>query len=111
MIVKKDSELFSRLVPAVCEIYGDNLISLILYGSVARGTATDDSDIDIAVIVKTDDKAMYNDLMDVITDLDLEYDQVISTTLIEVSLFEKWKGILPYYRNIEEEGVRLWTAA
>ena len=111
MIVKPDSELFLKLVPAVCKIYGDNLLSLILYGSVARGTATEDSDIDIALLVKKDNKDMYDRLLDVIVDLDLEYDQVIATSLIEISTYEKWKTVLPYYRNIEREGIKLWTAA
>ncbi len=111
MIIASNSELFKKLVSAVCEIYGNNLVSLILYGSVARGTATEDSDIDIAVIVNVDDRDMYDRLQDVVVDLDLEYDQVIATSLIENHKYEQWKSVLPYYRNIENEGIKLWTAA
>ncbi len=52
MIPTRTHELFKKLVPAVREIYGDNLLKIILYGSVARNTATEDSDIDIAFLVK-----------------------------------------------------------
>lgn len=111
MTITTDSELFKKLVPAVCDIYGDNLISIILYGSVARNTATEDSDIDIALLVKNNDKAMYDQWLDVAVSLNLEYDQLISTSLIEVQKFNKWKKVMPYYINIEKEGIILWKAA
>ncbi|MBR1635393.1 MAG: nucleotidyltransferase domain-containing protein [Lachnospiraceae bacterium] len=111
MTITADSELFQKLIPAVCKIYGDNLISIILYGSVARNTATEESDIDIALLVRNNDKAMYEKWLDVAVNLDLEYDQLISTSLIEVQKFNKWKKVMPYYINIEKEGIVLWKAA
>ena len=111
MTITTDSELFQKLIPAVCKIYGDNLISIILYGSVARNTATEESDIDIALLVRNNDKAMYEKWLDVAVNLDLEYDQLISTSLIEVQKFNKWKKVMPYYINIEKEGIVLWKAA
>ena len=111
MVVTSDSELFKKLVPAICGIYGDNLISIILYGSVARNTATEDSDIDIAFFVKDDDPEMHDKMLDVIVELNLEYDQLISPSMIEIEKFEKWKKVLPYYINIEKEGIILWKAA
>jgi hypothetical protein len=47
--------LTKRLLPALAEActgyYGDDLVSLVIYGSVARGTATYQSDVDILLIV------------------------------------------------------------
>ncbi len=111
MVVSAGHELFRKMVPAVCEIYGEKLISIILYGSVARNTATDDSDIDIAILVDDDNPDMHDKLLEVLSDLDLEYDQVISPSLIKKEQYDKWKTVLPYYQNIEKEGVVLWTAA
>ena len=108
--VVKD-ELMNRIVQAICEIYDNNLKSVILYGSVARDDDVDGSDIDIALLVDENDLTMHDKLMDVLVDLDLEYDQVISPSLIEKKHFEKWKNVLPYYRNIENEGIVLWKAA
>ena len=34
------------------EIFQRNMSAIILYGSVARGDATDESDIDIAIVIK-----------------------------------------------------------
>ena len=111
MIVSSNHELFQKLVPAVCEIYGDNLISIILYGSVARNEATEDSDIDIAFLVKNDTYELHDKMLDVIVELNLEYDQLISPLLIEIDKFNKWRNVMPYYINIEREGIVLWKAA
>ena len=111
MDILLDKELVGKIVDGVRGAYGDNLISIILYGSVARNTATQESDIDIALIIYKDNKNMYNDWKNIVVDLDLEYDQVISTALIEKAKFEKWKRVIPYYKNIEREGIVLWKAA
>lgn len=48
----ENERIFQQLIPEIVEIYGDLLVSVILYGSVARGTQTDESDIDIAVMLR-----------------------------------------------------------
>ena len=100
-----------RQISIICKIYGESLLSIILYGSVARNSATDDSDIDIAFIVTRDEAELHDKLLDVIVDLNLEYDQLISPSMIEIDIYNKWKKVLPYYKNIENEGVVLWKAA
>ena len=104
-------EMREKLVSSICEIYGSNLISIILYGSVARKMADDDSDIYIAFIVTRDDSKMHDKMLDIIVDLNLEYDQLISPSIIEIDMFNKWRKVLPYYRSIDNEGVVLWKAA
>src|SRR5688500_5753480 len=51
---RKTSDVFEalkdRLLSACERIYGGRLVSLAIYGSVARGTARPDSDIDILVV-------------------------------------------------------------
>ena len=39
-----------EIVNGIISVLGGKVISVIMYGSFARGTASDDSDIDIAVI-------------------------------------------------------------
>ncbi|MBR1628321.1 MAG: nucleotidyltransferase domain-containing protein [Lachnospiraceae bacterium] len=111
MVITLDHVLFKEISKSVRDIYGDNLVSVIVYGSVARNTATEESDIDVAIMVKKDDADMYDKWLDVVVKLDLEYDQVITTSLIEEKKFDEWKDIMPYYKNIQKEGVVLWKAA
>lgn len=44
--------LLTRLVDACHEAYGPRLVSVVVYGSVARGTARTDSDIDVLIVLE-----------------------------------------------------------
>lgn len=44
--------LLQELKSKLQELYGDRLFSVLLYGSVARGEANADSDIDVLVVLK-----------------------------------------------------------
>lgn len=102
----------NKLVPGLVSIYGDLIKGIILYGSVARGTQTEESDIDIAILLKQGStKEMYEESLDLIVDLELEQDKVISVVRIDYDKYQEWKDSLPFYRNIEKEGVQLWQAA
>lgn len=104
--------IFKELVQGIQKTVGNKLISIILYGSVARGTDTNESDIDVAVIMngKMDD-AMEDALSDIIVDLNLKYDKVFSVVDIDVAELNKWGKVLPYFKNVQNEGIILWKAA
>lgn len=55
-----------------------NVKEIILYGSVARGTATSESDIDIAVILDDYTDKMHDEMIEFVVDLELKYNKVIS---------------------------------
>ena len=44
---------------------------------------------------------------DISSDLELEYGTIVSPTVIPFEEFEKYKDDLPYYRNIQKEGVKI----
>lgn len=100
-----------ELVNGLVGIYSSSLQRVYLYGSVARGTATEESDIDVAVILSAETEEQHEKLLDLVTDLDLKYDAVFSVITIEASRFYTRENTLPFYRNIKTEGVELWTAA
>lgn len=110
--MNRNKELFQRLINGLQEAYGDQLISIILYGSFARGTNTKESDIDIAVLIKSLPSKEVKELAtEKIVELELEYNQVLSVLNIDYVTFLKWENILPFYRNVKKEGVVLWNAA
>lgn len=85
----------------------DNLLQIILFGSVARGTATPDSDIDVLVLLKekrkTDEREIAGITVDVEWDLDFDANAyimpiVMSASHIVNSALEK---------NISRDGVVL----
>lgn len=45
--------LLSSLLNELLAYFGDNLVSFVVYGSVARGTAKPDSDVDLLIVAKS----------------------------------------------------------
>lgn len=89
-------------------VYGDNIVAVYLYGSYARGNYTEESDIDITAIVKGNQIDLQKKLKlvwDISADIGLENDVMISPTVIPHEEYEKYREILPYYMNIQKEGV------
>ena len=84
---------------------------IILYGSVARGTQTEESDVDIAVIVRKYTEDMHDKMIDLTVDLELEYNKVLSVLLIDYDNFREWEDVLPFYKNMKKDGIMLWSAA
>ena len=103
-------EILNKIAKTYFNVYGDKVIKIVLYGSYARGDYTDYSDIDIVAIIKGEREDVQADLdkiWDVSSELELEYDCIISPTVIPYDEFESYKNDLPYYRNIENEGVEI----
>ena len=106
-------EMFSKeLVDGIRSVLGTQVTSIILYGSVARGTETEHSDIDVVVVVKDGlDNEAEELLSDFVVDMNLKYDKVFSVIDIEDQVIRELEGIVPFYRNVREEGIVLWNAA
>lgn len=109
--MERCTEILERLIPGLVDIFQENVVTIILYGSVARGTQTQESDIDIAVIVKSYTKDMHERMTDFVVDLELECDKVLSVLLIDYDKFVEWENVMPFYKNVKKEGIILWPAA
>lgn len=104
--------MLNQLIPGLIGIYGDLVDRVILYGSVARGSQTDESDVDVAVLLKSGaTKEMYEQLLDLVVDLELESGRALSVVRIDYDKFQEWKDVMPFYKNIQNEGILLWQAA
>ena len=103
-------EVFEKMIPGFQTIFGNVLERIILYGSVARGTQTVESDVDIAVIVRKYTEDMHDKMIDLTVDLELEYNKVLSVLLIDYDNFREWEDVLPFYKNMKKDGIMLWSA-
>ncbi|MDD7023831.1 MAG: nucleotidyltransferase domain-containing protein [Oscillospiraceae bacterium] len=102
--------LLKEIAAIYRKVFGDDIVKIVLYGSYARGTFDAESDIDIAAIVKGEREELQRKLREVwvlSSDLELEYETILSPTVIPYEEFEKYRNDIPYYRNIEEEGIRI----
>ena len=102
----------NTMIRELRDIYGELLKSVILYGSYARGTQTPESDVDIALFMDHEaDGAMKDRAGKCVASYWLKTDKVLSVIDIQINQYEEWKDVLPFYMNIEEEGIVLWQAA
>jgi predicted nucleotidyltransferase len=104
--------IWEELTGGMADILGDTLETVILYGSYARGTQDEESDVDIALILrgKPDWDAM-DRLQDFLTDMDIKHGKLFSVVDIDEERFVRLQNVLPFYRNIQKEGVVLWKTA
>ena len=104
--------MYEELVRGLLRILPDQTVQIVLYGSTARGTAEDDSDIDIALFVNGPLTAVQEDrLSDLIVDMNLKYDKIFSVIDIDQQSYLKWRKVSPFYQNVDREGIVLWKAA
>ena len=91
------------------ELFGEKLDSVVLYGSYARGDATDESDVDIMMTVDLDANGLrrsQRDLSKINSKLSLTHDITVSINAEPLTQFREYEDVLPYYRNVRKEGIR-----
>ncbi len=103
----KLGEVLSRLRSGLSEILRDRLEAVYLYGSQARGEAHAASDIDVLITLRGDfDYAeMLDQTIDLVADLSLEFDVVISRAFVSTDRYQH--EMSPFYMNVRREAVPL----
>lgn len=89
------------------KIYASRLKEIILFGSYARGDFSEESDIDLLLLLEdmkdiASERARY---FPVISQLSLKYDTVISAIPYTVNDFQSKKT--PFTLNVAKEGVKI----
>lgn len=111
MCTKNQLENITQTVASLAkEILDDKLVSVILYGSYARGDYDDESDIDIMIVADIPSEECWScnvQLIEGLTDTELENEIVISTHVVQADNFNQYRTALPFYRNVTEEGIKI----
>ncbi len=84
--------------------YEDKIDSIILFGSVARGEAKEESDIDILVIWKGDEAEGWRAMTGLAFDVLLDEEEYISTKVLGL---DDLKAENPFIKNVMKEGVKI----
>ena len=111
-VPKKINNIIDEFTKGVNEILGKRIKKIILYGSYARGDYNKNSDIDIMILTDLQDSEMY-DYFVAISDMayDIEeknnFDITLSPLIKNVDKFNYWLEVLPFYINVQKEGVVL----
>lgn len=84
-----------------------NLYDIVLFGSIARQEADEESDLDLLIVIREEATHLVrNQISDIVFEINLKYDTNISIVVLEKT---KWDNgvmhITPFYKEIEREGV------
>ena len=104
------NEILQKVSLKSKEIFGSLLDSVILFGSYARGDYDEESDIDILILadISPDRLSDYREHIDTLCgDLLWEYGIVISAIEKDTETYNRYSNILPFYKNIAKEGVKI----
>jgi len=105
-IPEKYHTAVDEFVRRVVEKHGGKIESIILFGSVARGEAREDSDIDVLIVTKKEDFRLRRALAGLAFDILLETKESISVKVLSKDDFEKHKNF-SFLRNVILEGVQV----
>ena len=106
------NNIIDEFVNGVNEILGNRVKKIILYGSYARGDYNKNSDIDIMILTDLSTDEMYDyfiKISDMAYDIEEKnnFDISLSPLIKNLDKFNYWLEALPFYMNVQREGVVL----
>ena len=98
-------DVLTEVKDALRRLYGPRLKQVILYGSWARGDATDDSDINIAVVLggEVSPALEIDRTADIVFELNLKYGVLVSVYPVSEADYRNVNS--PLLLNLRREGV------
>ncbi|MEN6425807.1 MAG: nucleotidyltransferase domain-containing protein [Phycisphaerales bacterium] len=101
----KIKRLLDQVKAYLHERYGDAIKRVILFGSHARGEATENSDVDVLVLVdrSLNPRDVDNSLGDMLYDMLMDEGELVSVIVIPEDFFKSHN--LPFMLNVRKEGV------
>ncbi|MDD3337357.1 MAG: nucleotidyltransferase domain-containing protein [Lachnospiraceae bacterium] len=101
-------ELLLKFSTEAQKIIGSSLKKIIVYGSYARGDYNENSDIDVMILTSLSDEEIRhieNSIYDLAFNFQMDYLIDISVIIKNEDQFQYWLGALPFYDNVQREGV------
>ena len=105
------SEILKDVNRKLKYLFKDNLEEVKLFGSYARKDYDKDSDIDFYVLLNLDEKVIKKyerKVDDISVDLMSKYGKLVSLILDNSEKFKKYSTYIPFYMNVQNEGVIIW---
>jgi len=104
------NKVLDEFVTGIYNILGNRVKKIILYGSYARGDNNKESDIDIMILTDLSDDEIveYRTIIsDFAFDIELENNVLFSPLIKNINKFNYWLSAIPFYMNIQKEGIVL----
>lgn len=107
---RKLNRTIEEYINLLREQFSETVLSVILYGSAARGEMQKESDVDLLIVVSGEDARMKDAISMAAYEIMLKNDVVLSPLVMDAGTFGWYrKNKDPFYRNIRRDGIELWT--
>lgn len=107
-LTDNEHQALETLIRRLRTHYADQIQSVVLFGSKARGDAGPDSDIDVLTVLTNDDPRLCSNVRRLAARVSLEYDILISMFAVGRSHWHKLSRYqFPIYQAIQSEGIVL----
>ncbi len=111
-LTDKERRVATEFVDQVRKRFGDQVLSIVLFGSRARGEARADSDMDVLVVMPDASPNIRKEIRYLAVDVWLEHDIYLSTRIWSLDHWHKLEELQTLlYRNIRQDGISLWNLA
>ena len=91
------------------DTYGDRLRSVVLFGSSARDDFTEESDVDVLVVLKSiiDFDKDFNTIFDLTLNVEKKYDDFVMISIISAKEEDYLSKVTPFLLNVRKEGIQI----
>jgi uncharacterized protein len=108
-VTQKENEALQTFVQRLVAELGQLVVQVTLFGSKARGSSTADSDMDVLILAKGEDRLLQKKISKISAQIDLDYDILLNSLLIAD---KRWKQMseerFSLCRNVERDGIMLY---
>ncbi|MGB9627115.1 MAG: nucleotidyltransferase domain-containing protein [Thermodesulfobacteriota bacterium] len=100
--------ILEELKRSLKRVFGDQILKMILFGSRARGDDEEESDIDVALIVRGLTPKLKDRILDEVADFEFKHDIPLSVLIFSEEEFDRLKKRERRIAlDIEREGILL----
>jgi predicted nucleotidyltransferase len=104
----EEQQALERFKTVLQSLLKDNLLTLRLFGSRARGEGTMESDLDVLVVLQKKDRELCRRIVAESLEVDLAYGINLSPTILSAEEYQRNREYqTPFYRNLERESLAL----
>ncbi len=107
-LTKIEKKVIIAFVRELREKFGEDILSIRLFGSKVRGDFNRDSDIDVLLVFQIKSEKVRDRVYDILFGLDPYYELKISLTIMSLYEYQKNEELhSPFIENVEKEGIKL----
>jgi len=108
-LTSREKRALAEYLRRLEEEYGDTVIRVVLYGSKVRGDCDEESDLDLLIVLGSDDPRLLEAVGQLSFPFQLDYGVALSDLVVGASRYDWMRSHEePLFRNIRDEGVELW---